>query len=314
MKKWSILFASVAVASSLELEEENRYFNSNDEPINLAQSEGTARFQLYKSDDVAKCPLSDKQLNDPLVSMGGALFLTDFEVGNPPQKVRGVFDTGSTNTWILNKKTPLGGGFGQEPSKMRSYDETLSTTMIKTSQTAKIRFGSGSLGGTFYTDDVRFGSCGSGGQIHIKNQKFGNVEEQRTIFSGDNFEAIIGLGYASLAEPGVKPVFDEVMGQSLLKNNIFSFYVGSPPEMLMGYYDKSKFKGDIHWNPVEFKYMYGIKLDDFKVNGKLLNICEGQSSCLVTVDSGSSMNAFPDFVHKKLAQNKLPASGRPAPC
>jgi hypothetical protein len=30
-------------------------------------------------------------------------------VGNPPQKVRALFDTGSTNTWILNKKTELKG-------------------------------------------------------------------------------------------------------------------------------------------------------------------------------------------------------------
>jgi cathepsin D len=83
------------------------------------------------------------------------------------------------------------------------------------------------------------------------------------------------MGYPALAESNVKPVFDEIMGQSLLKNNIFSFYVGSNPEMTMGYYDKSKFKGDIHWNPVEFKYMYGIKLDDIKVNGKRLGVCEG---------------------------------------
>lgn len=122
------------------------------------------------------------------------------------------------------------------------------------------------------------------------------------------------MGYPALAESGVKPVFDEIMGQSLLKNNIFAFAVGSSPEMTMGYYDSSKFKGDIHWNPVEFKYMYGIKVDDFKVNGKNLGICEGVSSCLVTVDSGSSMNAFPEFVHRKLAALKLPASGSPAPC
>jgi hypothetical protein len=122
---------------------------------------------------------------------------------------------------------------------------------------------------------VRFGSCAHGGQIAIKNQKFGNIETQSTIFSGDNFEAIIGLGYSALAEPNVKPVFDEMMGQSVLKSNMFSFYVGGSPEMTMGYYDKSKMKGDIHWNPVEFKYMYGIKLDDIKVNGKALNICQG---------------------------------------
>jgi hypothetical protein len=91
-----------------------------------------------------------------------------------------------------------------------------------------------------------------------------------------------------------------MMSQKVLKNNMFSFAVGSNPEMTLGYYDKSKFKGDIHWNPIDFKYMYGIKLDDIKVNGKNLNICAGQSSCLVTIDSGSSMNAFPDFAHKVL--------------
>jgi hypothetical protein len=81
---------------------------------------------LTKHDDASTCPLKERELTDPLVSMGGALFLTDFEVGNPPQKIRGVFDTGSTNMWILNKKTSLGGGLGQEPAKTRSYDESLS--------------------------------------------------------------------------------------------------------------------------------------------------------------------------------------------
>jgi hypothetical protein len=48
MKTWKILLASMASVSALE--EESQYFNSSDEPINLAQSEGTARFQLYKSE------------------------------------------------------------------------------------------------------------------------------------------------------------------------------------------------------------------------------------------------------------------------
>ena len=30
-------------------------------------------------------------------------YVADIEVGNPPQKVTAMFDTGSTNTWILNK-------------------------------------------------------------------------------------------------------------------------------------------------------------------------------------------------------------------
>ena len=31
-------------------------------------------------------------------------YMADLYVGNPPQKVRGLFDTGSSNTWILNKE------------------------------------------------------------------------------------------------------------------------------------------------------------------------------------------------------------------
>jgi len=40
-------------------------------------------------------------------------------VGNPPQKVRALFDTGSTNTWVLNKKTEL----ANHKEKEFSYDE-----------------------------------------------------------------------------------------------------------------------------------------------------------------------------------------------
>ena len=50
---------------------------------------------------------------------------------------------------------------------------------------------------------------------------------QKTIFTGSNFEAIVGLAYPALAEKGVKPVFDEMIDQKLLKDNIFAFYLTS---------------------------------------------------------------------------------------
>ena len=70
------------------------------------------------------------------------------------------------------------------------------------------------MAGHFVPDDIRLGSCEGGdasGQIHIKNQKFGNVERQSTIFTGSNFEAIVGMAYPALAERGVTPVFDEMI-------------------------------------------------------------------------------------------------------
>jgi len=34
-------------------------------------------------------------------------YVGDVYVGNPPQKIRALFDTGSTNMWVLNQKVEL---------------------------------------------------------------------------------------------------------------------------------------------------------------------------------------------------------------
>ena len=176
------------------------------------------------------------------------------------------------------------------------------------------------------TDDLRLGTCdgtSSSGQIHIKNQKFGNVEKQKTIFTGSNFEAIIGMAYPALAEKGVTPVFDEMINQKLLKTNVFAFYFttkqaeqqGIQSDMTFGYYDKSKFKGDVDWHPITYKYMFGVKLDDVKVGGKSLAMCEGRKDgCMITFDSGTSLMSMPTWAAQKMMQAKLPTANFVVPC
>lgn len=66
-----------------------------------------------------------------------------------------------------------------------------------------------------------------------------------------------------------------------MKNNIFAFYLTPSrshieSDLTFGYYDKTKFKGEITWHPIVFKYMYGIQLDDIKMNGKSLGLCGPQ--------------------------------------
>jgi hypothetical protein len=47
-------------------------------------------------------------------------YMADIYIGNPPQKVRGLFDTGSSNTWVLNSKVRSIDGM--------TYDNTHSST------------------------------------------------------------------------------------------------------------------------------------------------------------------------------------------
>jgi len=189
-----------------------------------------------------------------------------------------------------------------------------------------IEFGSGSLAGHFMTDDMRVGTCDgstSSGQIHISNQKFGNVEKQKTIFTGSNFEAIVGMAYPALAEHGVKPVFDEMIDQKLLKDNMFAFYftskqaegLGLQSDMTFGYYDKSKFKGEMVWHPVEFKYMFGVKLDDVLFNGVSSGVCKDKpEGCMITFDSGTSLMSMPTFATDILSKSKIPTASSIMPC
>lgn len=124
--------------------------------------------------------------------MSDNAYITEITVGTPPQVIKALFDTGSTNTWILNSKTDIG------TEKPRSYDNSKSSTfkVAEPAQDANISFGSGNLSGNFVTDSVTLGQCkGGNGKITIPNQKFGNVLQQSTIFTGRNFEAIVGLAY-----------------------------------------------------------------------------------------------------------------------
>jgi hypothetical protein len=84
---------------------------------------------------------------------------------------------------------------------------------------------------------------------------------------------------------------------------------GWKPELTLGFYDKAKFVGDLDWHDVKLKYMFGVKLDDIKVNGKPLNVCKklkDPKKCLITVDSGSSANGIPSVALSAFKDAKLP--------
>lgn len=58
------------------------------------------------------------------------------------------------------------------------------------------------------------------------NQLFGlSTAEPGQFFVDVQFDGILGLGYPNLAADGVTPVFDNLVNQSLLQENLFSVYL-----------------------------------------------------------------------------------------
>lgn len=169
-----------------------RFFNSKGEPIVLSQTHNHARlvltrgsrhapedkveetdvFALTEDDlflqeeesfdkDLGPCSVEGpaKTFCAQMYNDHDMAYFADVYIGTPPQKIRGLFDTGSSNTWILDSKVKRIDGM--------AYASESSSTAQSTSQGAQISFGSGSLAGHFFVDDLAVGQGDSA--IRIKN-------------------------------------------------------------------------------------------------------------------------------------------------
>jgi len=83
--------------------------------------------------------------------------------------------------------------------------------------------------------------------------------------------------------------------------------MGLKSDLTLGYYDRAKFKGNIHWNDIKFKYMFGVQLDDVLVGGKSTHLCKNRE-CLITFDSGTSLMSMPSFATTELTKQGVPTA------
>lgn len=115
---------------------------------------------------------------------------------------------------------------------------------------------------------------GSDGIVHnkltVKNQAFGLITSESVL--DDTFDCICGLAYPTMANTGSingTPLFDTMMQQKILHNNVFAFYMSlckeEKSELVFGWYDETKFTGTMTWHPVVFKFFWSLQLDDIKV-------------------------------------------------
>jgi len=171
-------------------------------------------------------------------------YIGEIQIGNPPQKIRALFDTGSANSWVLstdcrNAKTIRENHMFFNPDSSSSYEDT--------GEAAKIFFGSGSLEGSFGRDDFYIVNS-KGDKIVVDSQTFGLVRKQTTF--DETFDAIIGLAYPAMAENAGFPLMDEMIKQKKLLKNVFSFYLThnekEESELLFGAVDHSKYEGHLH--------------------------------------------------------------------
>ena len=96
----------------------------------------------------------------------------------------------------------------------------------------------------------------------------------------ESFDCICGLAYPTMAQGSKKigpPLFDSMMTQGLLNQNIFAFYMSlcqdeQKSELSFGWADPTRYVGPIIWHPVVHQFFWSLQLDDVLVNALILNV------------------------------------------
>lgn len=108
----------------------------------------------------------------------------------------------------------------------------------------------------------------------------------------------MGLAFPSMAAYNKNPLFDNLMAQKRVENNIFSFYM-SPregngnSEITIGGADKDRYSGKLTYHKVLRDFYWLVAADNILVGGKDVGVCKG--GCYVIADTGTSIITGPTY-------------------
>ncbi|CRG95343.1 plasmepsin VI, putative [Plasmodium gallinaceum] len=243
-------------------------------------------------------PNSLLYVQEDLINFHNSQFIGDIEIGNPPQKFKVVFDTGSSNFAIPSIKCVKGGCSSHKkfnPEKSNTFTKFLKNN--KESIYTYIQYGTGTSILEYGYDDVYLKG------LKIKNQSIGlAIEESLHPFSDLPFDGIVGLGFPDrdfiFQNNYVTPLIETIKTQNLLKRNIFSFYVPDKLEKLGSItFGKANNKyvlegKKIEWFPVISIYFWEVYLLDIQLSDKSL-LSQKNKKFRAAIDTGSSLITGP---------------------
>jgi len=221
---------------------------------------------------------------------GDEVWIGNISIGTPPQVFRVVFDTGSSNLWIPSSECIVTYDAGCRGKLM--YNHTKSTSYIPDPcEVLFIPYGTGFLLGFISNDTVTVGS------VAVQLQGFGEAVYVADFFADLPMDGILGLGFQDIAMDKIVPVFDNMMKQKLLPQNLFSVYLSSvegdeSSVILFGGTDPQYYTGSFTYAQVELPSYWLIGLGGIYVNGSMVHHCE-LSYCPLVVDTGTSIIVGP---------------------
>jgi len=245
--------------------------------------------------EMAKQRLSSEAVPHEVVinDFQDAQYFGTISVGTPPQEVRVVYDTGSSNLWV-NKQSGLF-------SPHKHYDDTKSSTYVKNGTVFKIQYGSGPVSGYYSEDTIKIAD------IDVPHYTFAEVDNTKGLgpaWAVGHFDGICGMGWDDISVDHVTTPLRALVNSKKLGANQFAFYLGSggaAGELVLGGVDPAHYTGEFSTVPVidtvpgKTGY-WALAMDDAKIGGSSIT-----SVKKAIVDSGTSLLAAPTADMKKIA-------------
>ncbi|RYP41386.1 hypothetical protein DL767_001024 [Monosporascus sp. MG133] len=245
-------------------------------------------------------------------NLTGGGYYAEVSVGTPPQTVRLVVDTGSSDVWVLDSNADLctsrsmqevhGGGC------IATFDPSESSTYTALSDAPfQIAYLDGSsANGTYFQDHINIGGT------EIESLQMGLAEEA-TINSG-----LLGIGYSTnvAARDPYPNIIDLLEEQGLIAIRAYSLWLNAYSAdigtLLFGGVDTEKFVGELIAVPILPDSRTGI-YHSFAVtlSSLVLNYTDGNTDIIiqqpmpVILDSGTTLTYLP----RRIAYNIFSALG-----
>ncbi|KAL4218310.1 Beta-site APP-cleaving enzyme [Mactra antiquata] len=239
---------------------------------------------------------------DNLRGKPGEGFSLEVEIGTPPQKLKVLIDTGSSNLAVACAPN----------DDISSYfHKDRSTTFHDLGRNVDVPYTQGSWSGILGTDKLTLSSFpGSTVTANIAC-----INEAKEFFiNGSNWQGIMGLGYAAIARPdssvepfvdslvqgrGVPDIFSvQLCGLGHIKPNINGTVGGS---VIFGGIVSRLYKGQLFSTPLHKQQYYEIVIIDVLVNDTSLNMdCKEYNFDRTIVDTGTTNFRLPHRVYNQV--------------
>ncbi|XP_030255564.1 pepsin A-like [Sparus aurata] len=213
----------------------------------------------------------------PMTNDANLAYYGVISIGTPPQNFKVIFDTGSSNLWVPSV-------YCSSPAcnNHAKYDPAASSTYRQDGSPLDILYGTGSMTGILGYDTVMVGG------IAVKNQIFGLSKTEGPFMEYIHADGFLGLAYPSISASGATPVFDNMMKQGLVNEDVFSVYLNAHKGSVVtfGGTDPNHYIAPITWIPLSSQRFWQITMDSITINGQVV-ACSG--GCQAIVDTGTSL-------------------------